>query len=432
MSPVVASSSGSASAARLGPGAAERLATAFQALRHAGYRPIVVAGVLVATGGFAFDSAVAAQVFHLSGGSALVQAAYFAYGAAPFLVVPPLGGMLADRFDRRRVWLGCLAVISLATFALAVAERGGSAPLPLVFVLVGIVAAGGAAATPPQQALVAGVVPGRALSSAVGLLWGSYALAAVLGPLVAVPVIARAGTAGVCALQSATALAAMALVLQVPAQVPTTGPRTDADHRAPNGALSAALRHAMRSRAVLPVVGLTAAGAFFGMSVSALLVVFAFAILRLPFAGFSAFLVAGNLGALVGALAAASTGPRAALRQPSLQLCAVGLALGGFALARDARLSIALFALVSCLSYWLLTSLEAILQRRVDDAHRGRVMAAYLVVRIGLVPIGALVLGAVAQAAGPPAAVLAYGAAMLVCGAAALLALALTSSAMRH
>jgi hypothetical protein len=96
------------------------------------------------------------------------------------------------------------------------------------------------------------------------------------------------------------------------------------------------------------------------------------------------------------------------------QLASLALVLGLFAVTRDTRLFILLIALAEFLVVWLLTGLEVILQYAIDDAHRGRVMAAYMVVRLGLIPFGALALGALAEVTGPQVALVTYAIVLLV------------------
>jgi predicted MFS family arabinose efflux permease len=311
------------------------------------------------------------------------------------------------------VWLGVVAAVGGLALVLGLAERGEGAPLAVVFVAVFGLSIAAATGTPVQQAIVANLVPTAVFGSAVGLLWASYALGGVIGPLAAVPVKNVGGTAAVCAFQAVTAFIAALCILSLRQfLIPTRAAPERESNR--NASLREALAYAVKQPLVLPVVAVTAVTAFFGASYGALLAIFAFSILGLPFEGYTSFLVVISLGSILGGLATSFSGRRGGPRTAAAQMASLGLVLGLFAIARDARLFILLIALAAFLSVWLLTSLEVVLQYTIDDAHRGRVMAAYMVVRLGLIPFGALALGALAEVKGAQGAVLTYAAVMLV------------------
>jgi predicted MFS family arabinose efflux permease len=194
--------------------------------------------------------------------------------------------------------------------------------------------------------------------------------------------------------------------------------------------LREALVYALGKPIVLPVVALTAVAACCGFSVVALLSVFAYSVLGLSFSGYSTFLIVVSLGGILGGVAASFTGRRSGPRTAAAQLACVAVALGVFAFSHDPYLSYIAIGAVAFVGGWLVTSLEVVLQYTVDDEHRGRVMAAFLVVRIGLVPFGALALGALAEVTSPQGAVATYALIALV-SAGAFALWALRSSSVR-
>src|SRR5215471_19499415 len=151
--------------------AIDRVAAGLQALRYPGFLLAVTAGLLVATGAAALAAAIADLVYRQTGGDTLAQGVFSWLGATPFVIVPLIGGVLADRFDRRTVWLGVVAAVCALALVLGLAERGEGAPLVVVFVAVFGLSIAAATGTPVQQAFVANLVPAAVLGSAVGLLW---------------------------------------------------------------------------------------------------------------------------------------------------------------------------------------------------------------------------------------------------------------------
>ena len=82
----------------------DRIGAGLQALRYPAFVLAITAGFLAATGASAIGAALADLVYRLSGGDALVQGVLYWISAIPFVIVPLLGGVLADRLDRRVVW----------------------------------------------------------------------------------------------------------------------------------------------------------------------------------------------------------------------------------------------------------------------------------------------------------------------------------------
>ena len=407
----------------------DRIGAGLQALRYPAFVLAITAGFLAATGASAIGAALADLVYRLSGGDALVQGVLYWISATPFVIVPLLGGVLADRLDRRVVWLCTAAAQTVLALLLAVAEQDEAAPVLLVFAVSFAFSIAAAMATPVQQAIVANLVPARALGSAVGLVWASYGLGAVVGPLAAVPLKSAGGTAAVCLFLAAAMFAATLCILALRRFVATPAPPPETTSSRGAG-LREALAYAVGKPVVMPVVALTAVVACCGFSVVALLSVFAYSVLGLTFSGYSTFLIVLSLGSILGGVAASFTGRRSGPRMAAVQLACVAVALGVFAFSLDPHLSYVAIALVAFVSVWLVTSLEVVLQYTVDDEHRGRVMAAFLVVRSGLIPFGALALGALAEATSPQSAVATY-ALIALASAAAFSLWALRSGSVR-
>ncbi len=164
------------------------------------------------------------------------------------------------------------------------------------------------------------------------------------------------------------------------------------------------------------------------MSYLILMPVFARSVLDAGSQGFGLLQSAGGAGALIGVLLVAwFSHARGKGRQAICGAAAFGLLLIGFALSRSFLFSLALAAALGVTSQFYMTLISAILQLRLPDELRGRVMGIYGLVW-DLMPVGGLIAGGIAEIAGAPIAV-GFGGFMV---AALAVAVALYSPAARR
>src|SRR5262245_47072928 len=179
----------------------------FSAVRHKRFRTLWTASIL---SGVAYITAltacgwVAFDLHHHSSTVGLVMFATF----LPSLVITPFAGVLADRYDRRRMLLSMNAIGLLSTLGLAwFAWTGGQNAWLLGGVSL-ILGASRMSSTPMEQAMLGSLVPARDLLNAVSLLQANLNGARLLGPLLAAPLLHVGGGAG--AFLVAAALSALA------------------------------------------------------------------------------------------------------------------------------------------------------------------------------------------------------------------------------
>ena len=165
----------------------ERPVTGFRhsvrALRHRNYA-LFWAGALVSNCGTWIQNATVPYVlYQLTGSTLWVGLSTFAQ-FLPSVAFSPLGGSMADRFDRRRVLLACYAVLTLCAGALLVLCSRRDLPVwPIYVVLVGIGVAR-AFAGPASQALVPHLVPGAHFPNAVSWSSSVFQVGTITGPVV--------------------------------------------------------------------------------------------------------------------------------------------------------------------------------------------------------------------------------------------------------
>jgi MFS family permease len=388
------------------------LGSGFSAVRHRNFRLYWI-GQIVSLVGTWMQSVSQPWLVLLLGGSPIQLGAVLALQFAPALALAPLGGVIADRVDKRRLLLVTESVAALQAGVLFVLTFTGLIQIWEIMVLALALGFVNALDLPVRQSLAAELVPREDLMNAIALNSTSFSLARVIGPAVAGVTLALYGPAFNFAINAVSYLGVLiALVRMDPAAMqPIERPEQRPSVRA---SLAEGVRYAVRTPTVLwPLVLLGGIG-MFGMNFQTLLPLFARFTLQLDADGFGALFAAMGLGALIGSLALAFIGSRRPL---------VGMILGGgisfaifeagLGLSRTPLTAFPVIVIVGLSSMLMINTINITVQRSVPNALRGRVMALYVTVFAGSTPIGGLFAGTVAQAWGPPAGFLVGAAASL-------------------
>jgi predicted MFS family arabinose efflux permease len=374
----------------------------FSAVRHRNFRLYWI-GQIVSLVGTWMQSVSQPWLVLLLGGSPIQLGAVLALQFAPSLALAPLGGVIADRVDKRRLllWTQSFAALEAAVlFGLTVTGLIQIWEIMVLALALGFV---NALDMPVRQSFAAELVPREDLINAITLNSASFNLARVIGPAIAGIALAFYGPAfnfGVNAISYLGVLAAL-LRMDPDAMQPIARPEQPASMRS---SLAEGIRYAVRTPTVLwPLVLLGGIG-MFGMNFQTLLPLFARFTLGLDADGFGALFAAMGLGSLIGSLSLAFIGSRRPL---------VGMIIGGgisfvtfetfLGLSRSPLVAFPLIVFVGLSSMLMINTINVTVQRSVPDALRGRVMALYVTVFAGSTPIGGLFAGSVAQAWGPPA-----------------------------
>jgi len=374
----------------------------FGALRHRNFR-LYWSGQVVSLVGTWMQSVSQPWLVLELGGSALQVGTVIALQFAPALFLAPLGGVLADRFDKRGLLLvtQAAAMIQAATlFALTFSGQIEIWHIQLLALMLGV---SSAFDMPVRQSFVAEVVPREDLLQAIALNSASFNLARVVGPAIAGVALALFGSAfnfGVNTLTYTAVIGGLLLInpatlLRVP--LPVVRPSIRAS-------LGEGVRYAVTNPGVLWLLVLLGGMSIFAMNFQTLLPLYARITLGLDAGGYGALFAALGLGSLVGSLVLAYMGER----RPRLRLILGGgaaflvfeLMLG---LVRLPAIAYPVIALVGLSSMLMVNTINATVQRSVPDELRGRVMALYVTVFAGSGPMGGLFAGATAQWFGPAA-----------------------------
>jgi MFS family permease len=363
-----------------------------RALRHRSYRSIWTGSLVSNVGTWMETIAVGIYVTQATGSAAwtgAVAAAMF----LPTSVLAPIGGALADRFDRRRTIALFTVMQTLLACVLAALAFTHHLSVPAVLGVVLLSGCAGALMSPAFSALLADVVPPEDLLSALSLSSAQYNLGRFLGPMLAALVMVggNLGWAFTCnALSFVAVLWALALVPPLPLE-PSALTRTGSLWSEIGEGMAAA-RNDPATRAVLMIVA--AIGLLIAPFIG-LLPAFAIRVLGASPSRTSLLVTFQGSGAVLGAVLLGSITERFGRGRTFATAC---LGVGAVAVCywlspRYELAAPALFAFGACYLS-VLTSASTAVQSRSTRALRGRVTALYAMVLNGTYGTGLVVLGA--------------------------------------
>jgi MFS family permease len=385
----------------------------FPALRHRNFRRYAVGQVISLAG---FWMQVVAQgwlVYRLSGSELALGAVAFV-GYLPVFLFSPVAGVVADRFDKRRLILLLQALAMLLAVAQGTIVVTGIVTVPIVAAMAFCMGVVGAFDLPTRQSFIVDLVGPSDLPAAIAFNASVFNTARVVGPAVAGLVVATAGEGPCFFLNGASYTAALWAI---------AGMRFDAPLRTAGAGRSIGLRSGLayvRRRPVIAIL-LATLGVVSTLSLQANVIMpsLAHRVFDRDAQGYGALLTAYGIGAVLTALRLASRRYTDAEYRQNLLLGLGGMAAGLFAVAASPRYELALagqfLAGFGMLRYTATTN--ALVQLVVDDAFRGRVMGLHTVMFAGTAPFGALILGTIARQLGPQVALVVSGAASFAAAA---------------
>ncbi len=335
------------------------------------------------------------------GGSPLQLGLVMAFMFAPSMFLAPLGGVLADRVDKRRTLVAVNLVAMLQAAALGVLAFTGIVEIWHIYLLALVAGFVSAVEWPVRQAFVAELVPREDLVNAIALSSTSFNISRVIGPAVAGVTIAIFGVAsnfGINAVSYVSVIVGMLLI--DPKLLHNNVPRPDR-YPSVRASLGEGLRYARATPSVLWPLVMLGGVTGLAMNFQTLLPIFTRDALGMDSGGYGAIFAAMGAGSLMGSLALAF----ATSQRPMFRLIIGGAAFFlvlAFALGfvRSPLLAFPLVVGIGLGSMLMVNTINVTVQNSVPDALRGRVMALYVTVFAGTAPIGGLFAGALAEAFG--------------------------------
>jgi MFS family permease len=386
------------------------VSTRFRALKHRNFQ-LFFAGQLVSLiGTWMQSTAQLWLVYKMTHSAALLGVFGFA-SQIPILFLASLGGYLGDRYNRHRGVIWTQAASLLLAFALAALTLLGVVrvwELMLIAFLVGIV---NAFDVPIRQAFLVEMVGKDDLPNAIALNSSIFNGARVVGPAIAGFAIAWIGEGWCFVLNGFSFLAVIVALLMMRLEKV----ELHAGKESPLENFIQGFRFAMGDRPIRSALLLLSLLSLLGLQYSVFLPIFANDVLHGGARRLGLLMSFAGVGAVTGALHfAARTSYKGLVEWIAATsiACATGLVL--FSQSRVFWLSAAMLLVVGFAATSQMAATNTILQIRVPDALRGRVMAVYATMFMGVQPIGALLAGGVAKRIGAPHALAAFGTACLL------------------
>ena len=365
----------------------------FRTLRIRNFRLLFGGTIISQTGDFLQLMAQGWLVLLLTGSPLSLGIVGFAQ-AAPRLVLAPLIGTLADRFDRRNLLLFAQGGFLLQTLVFAILVMTERITFHQVIVLTVIWGVLNGINHTARQSLIPNIVPKDDIMNAIALHSAAFNFTRAIGPAIGGALVALLGVAGCLWVNVATFLPMfwMLLAMRVP--------HTHRGRETTPTRFRDALIFLKGERDVRIAVGLTFVAAFFVLSYSRLMPVFARDIFGGGPGTFGLLMSAHGVGAVASTLALASLGRTQHVpRLLPLVTLFLALMLAGFALAPNLWIALACLMIFGALQLTQRTMASSLLQTRTPDALRGRVTGLFQM-DVGLWSLGSLAMGALAEVAG--------------------------------
>jgi predicted MFS family arabinose efflux permease len=375
---------------------------AFSALRHRNFRVFYVGHVLSLTGTWMQTTAQGWLVLELTN-SEFKLGLVTAVASLPTLFLGLYAGVVADRRDKRGIILTAQCVMLACALAIAILTGLHAITYPVLLGLVFVLGTASAFEIPTRQSFFAELVGKEDLANAIALNSAAFNGSRIVGPAVAGALIGGAGIAACFYANAFSYVAVIAglMMLRLPSFIPdpATGDASVMEH------LREGLAYIRSDRVVRTLVWMIAAMSVTVFPYSMLLPVFARDVLHVGPRGLGMLLSAAGAGALVaGVLLAAGKLVMHRGRMIVGACFAFVTLLIGFALSPWYPLSLLLLAAASFMVILNNATLNALLQARVPDGLRGRVMSVYVFMFVGMTPLGSLQAGALARWINAPAA----------------------------
>jgi predicted MFS family arabinose efflux permease len=320
-------------------------------------------------------------------------------GELPILLFTLLGGVVADRRDRRVVLLISQCVQLSTAFALAALVYWDQVRVWHILALSSITGTAQAFGGPAYQSLLPSLVRRDDMPNAIALNSTQFNLARMIGPLLAGVALATLGSAACFALNGLSFLFVIASLLMLHVRHVAVTPT-----RSLAGEMRGGLSFVRHDPVILSMTFLALCTTLLASPVLTLLPVMAQSVFGLGPDGYSRLMAFSGAGAVVGALSVAWLGRFPGMgRVVLLVQIALGLVLAAFAGSRVLHLSYALIFIGSIglmMSFSLLTSL---VQLAAPNEMRGRVVSIYMMAFRGGMPLGSLAAGYFANLTSAPA-----------------------------
>lgn len=367
----------------------------FRALRYREFRLFMAGQIVSLVGTWMQNVAISWLVYRLRHSEFLLGASWFCT-QIPVFALGPISGVASDRFSRHRIVVITQALSMVQAFLLAALTLSGHIQVWHIFTLAVLLGAINAFDIPARQSLIIELTGKEDLLSAISLNSTVFNAARMVGPGIAGLVVARFGE-GVCFTANGVSFLAVIgclLAMRIP-------PRKKVSHESPWIHLKKGFQFAYRNRPVRMLLLMMGFMTTAGMPIVVLMPFFSGDIFHRGSQGYGFLMCAMGIGAVVGALFLASRSTLADLNRVILfSSLSLGCTYVVFAWSTSFVLSIVVMLCIGFSVMRQMASANTLIQTAIPDHFRGRIMALYAMMVVGLGPFGSLASGALAKLLG--------------------------------
>lgn len=375
-----------------------RLPAALRSLGHKNYRLFYSGQLISLTGTWMQMVAQSWLVYRLTGSAATLGFVAFA-GQMPGFLLAPVGGAVADSFSRHRILIATQTLAMLLAFALAALTLTGSIAVWHVYTLAGLLGVVNAFDIPARQAFVADLVNRDDLVNAIALNSSMINGARLVGPAMAGVLVATIGEGWCFFVNAVSYVAVLAGLLRM--RVEAKRELNVSERRSPIRRIVEGFSFVGRTGPIRALIILLGLVSLLGMPYTVLMPVFADRILHVGAGGLGVLLGAAGVGALCAALLLlARRGVRGMGRWVAFSSAGFGASLILFSQVHVFWLAVAVLVCIGFSMIIQVASSNTLVQAMVPNELRGRVMAVYSMMFLGMAPLGALLAGWLAERVG--------------------------------
>ncbi len=383
----------------------------FQAFRYRDFRLVWSGAAVSSVGTWMQKLAQSWLVLEISGSPFWLGLDAF-LGEIPIFLFSLVGGVAADRIDRRRILIAGQFLQMSCALLLAGLVTAGVVQVWHILCLSFLVGLAQAFGGPAYAALIPSLVKPRELPNAIAMNSIQFNIARVLGPMAGGLALTKLGAAACFLINGLSYLAPITSLLLI--RVRFT-PRRTAESVLES--IRQGFAFIRRQTAMEALIALAFSMTIFGVPVIVFLPVFARDVFHGGPEVYTLLLSLSGAGSITGALLVAAFGHgKHKGRATLMALVALGAAIAGFALSRNLALSSALLFLGGAALVVVFAMVTSLVQLIAVDEMRGRVMSVYNVAFRGGMPIGSLLTGTLVPVFTAPVVVGASGAVLALLG----------------
>jgi predicted MFS family arabinose efflux permease len=381
----------------------------FKAFEYPEFRRMWIGACTSSVGTWMQQLAQSWLVFEISGSSRLLGLDAF-LGQIPIMLLSLVGGVVADRVDRRRILLASQFVQMGCAFLLTALVATGTVQVWHILCLSFTVGMAQAFGGPAYQALIPMLVKSEDLPNAIALNSIQFNLARIIGPVLGGIALSKLGAAWCFGLNGLSYIAVVITLWMVKARfTPEMGKETMLD------SMKRGFQFIRGQASMVSLIVLAFLLTCLGIPVITFLPVFVKNIFGRGPDAYTLLLAVSGAGSVTGALVVATLGNlKQKGRVTLVNILLLGVFIGAFSQSKSLWLSCVFLFLGSAALISVFSMISSLVQLIATDQMRGRVMSVYNVAFRGGMPVGNYAGGEIMERVGAPAVILANGVLLVV------------------